>query len=56
MSEHVMSETSPEQVHEQIRESLDSLYRVDSGRILAGLEARDWGSGAAGSPVMSAPY
>ena len=37
MSEHVMSETSPEQVHEQIRESLDSLYRVDSGRILATL-------------------
>ena len=32
-----MSERSPEQIHEQIRESLDSLYRVDSGRILATL-------------------
>jgi RNA polymerase sigma-70 factor (ECF subfamily) len=31
--EHVMSEHSPD----QIRESLDSLYRVDSGRILATL-------------------
>jgi RNA polymerase sigma-70 factor, ECF subfamily len=33
----VMSERSPEQNHEQIRELLDSLYRVDSGRILATL-------------------
>ena len=33
MSERVMSECSPE----QIRELLDSLYRVDSGRILATL-------------------
>ena len=33
----VMSERSPEQIHEQIRELLDSLYRVDSGRILATL-------------------
>ncbi len=32
-----MSERSPEQNHEQIRELLDSLYRVDSGRILATL-------------------
>ena len=37
MSERVMSERSPEQIHEQIRELLDSLYRVDSGRILATL-------------------
>ena len=37
MSEHVMSERSPEQIRDQIRESLDSLYRVDSGRILATL-------------------
>ena len=37
MSERVMSERSPEQTHEQIRELLDSLYRVDSGRILATL-------------------
>jgi RNA polymerase sigma-70 factor (ECF subfamily) len=36
MSE-VMSERSPEQIREQIRELLDSLYRVDSGRILATL-------------------
>ncbi len=36
MSE-VMSERSPESKHEQIRELLDSLYRVDSGRILATL-------------------
>src|SRR5204863_5340140 len=36
MSE-VMSERSPEQIHKQIREQLDSLYRVDSGRILATL-------------------
>jgi hypothetical protein len=32
-----MSERSPEQIHEQIRELLDCLYRVDSGRILATL-------------------
>jgi RNA polymerase sigma-70 factor (ECF subfamily) len=32
-----MSERSPEQKHEQIRELLDSLYRVESGRILATL-------------------
>jgi len=37
MSERVMSERSPEQIHAQIRELLDSLYRVDSGRILATL-------------------
>src|SRR5258705_11550262 len=33
----VMSELSPEQIHKQIRELLDSLYRVDSRRILATL-------------------
>src|SRR6266478_8456204 len=33
----VMSERSPYQIREQIRELLDSLYRVDSGRILATL-------------------
>jgi RNA polymerase sigma-70 factor, ECF subfamily len=33
----VMSERSSEQIQEQIRELLDSLYRVDSGRILATL-------------------
>ena len=32
-----MSERSPDQTHGQIRELLDSLYRVDSGRILATL-------------------
>src|SRR3984885_3263245 len=37
MSEQVTSERSPEQIHDQIRELLDSLYRVDSGRILATL-------------------
>ena len=37
MSERVMPERSPEQTHDQIRELLDSLYRVDSGRILATL-------------------
>jgi len=36
MSE-VMSERSPNQIHKQISELLDSLYRVDSGRILATL-------------------
>ena len=36
MSE-VMSERSPDQIGEQISELLDSLYRVDSGRILATL-------------------
>src|SRR4051794_19449974 len=33
----VMSEHSPEPIHEQIRELLDSVYRLDSGRILATL-------------------
>jgi RNA polymerase sigma-70 factor (ECF subfamily) len=33
----VMSERSLEQIRDQIRELLDSLYRVDSGRILATL-------------------
>src|ERR1700683_2257059 len=41
MSERVESERSPkqinEQTHDQIRELLDSLYRADSGRILATL-------------------
>ncbi|MFY9732094.1 MAG: RNA polymerase sigma factor [Candidatus Acidiferrales bacterium] len=32
-----MSEGSPEQIRDQIRELLDSLYRADSGRILATL-------------------
>ncbi|HMH42086.1 MAG TPA: RNA polymerase sigma factor [Pyrinomonadaceae bacterium] len=32
-----MSERSPDPIDEQIRETLDSLYRVDSGRILATL-------------------
>src|SRR5437773_797074 len=32
-----MSERSSDQIDEQIRELLDSLYRVDSGRILATL-------------------
>ena len=32
-----MSECSPEQIDEQIRELLDSLYRLESGRILATL-------------------
>src|SRR5712672_972339 len=32
-----MSERSPDQIHKQIRELLDSLYRMDSGRILATL-------------------
>jgi RNA polymerase sigma-70 factor (ECF subfamily) len=33
----VMSELPPESKHEQTRELLDSLYRVDSGRVLATL-------------------
>src|ERR1700727_2723438 len=41
MSERVESERSPQQIneqtHDQIRELLDSLYRADSGRILATL-------------------
>src|SRR3984957_17166671 len=37
ISERSMSGPSSEQAHEQIRELLDSLYRVDSGRILATL-------------------
>jgi RNA polymerase sigma-70 factor, ECF subfamily len=37
MSEPVMPERSPDQIHDQIRELLDSLYRVESGRILATL-------------------
>src|SRR5271163_2289880 len=37
MSEQVMSERSLEQIHDHVRELLDSLYRVDSGRILATL-------------------
>ncbi|MGB8583949.1 MAG: RNA polymerase sigma factor [Candidatus Sulfotelmatobacter sp.] len=37
MSERVMSERSPDQIHEQTRELLDSLYREASGRILATL-------------------
>ncbi|MGB8986338.1 MAG: RNA polymerase subunit sigma-24, partial [Candidatus Sulfotelmatobacter sp.] len=32
-----MSEPAPEQTSVQIRDLLDSLYRVDSGRILATL-------------------
>src|SRR4026207_2041126 len=32
-----MSERSPDLIHVQIRELLDALYRVDSGRILATL-------------------
>src|SRR5439155_15960902 len=32
-----MSERSPEQIDEQIRELLDAVYRTDSGRILATL-------------------
>jgi RNA polymerase sigma-70 factor (ECF subfamily) len=35
--EHLMSKHSAEQMRDQIRELLDSLYRVDSGRILATL-------------------
>ena len=37
MAQRVMSERSPDQIPDQIRERLDSLYRVDSGRILATL-------------------
>jgi RNA polymerase sigma-70 factor, ECF subfamily len=37
MPERVMSERSPQQINDQIRELLDSLYRVESGRILATL-------------------
>ncbi len=37
MSERAMSEPFPDQIRDQIRELLDSLYRVDSGRILATL-------------------
>jgi RNA polymerase sigma-70 factor (ECF subfamily) len=37
MTERAMSERSLEQIHDQIRELLDSLYRVESGRILATL-------------------
>jgi RNA polymerase sigma-70 factor (ECF subfamily) len=37
MAERVMSQRSSEQMSDQIRELLDSLYRVDSGRILATL-------------------
>ena len=37
MSERVTPERSPEQNHDQIRELLDALYRVESGRILATL-------------------
>ena len=37
MSELVISERSPEQTSVQIRELLDRLYRVESGRILATL-------------------
>ncbi|HTC48754.1 MAG TPA: RNA polymerase sigma factor [Candidatus Aquilonibacter sp.] len=37
MSDRVMSERTPEQIRDQIRELLDSIYRVDSGRILATL-------------------
>src|SRR6478609_6558059 len=37
MSERVISQRSSEQISDQIRELLDSLYRVDSGRILATL-------------------
>ena len=37
MPERVTPERSVEQPHERIRELLDSLYRVDSGRILATL-------------------
>ena len=33
----VMSERSPHQISEQIRELLDALYRMESGRILATL-------------------
>src|ERR1700722_19200484 len=37
ISERSMSGPSSEQIHDQIRQLLDSLYRLDSGRILATL-------------------
>ena len=37
LADRVTSERSPDQIQEQIRELLDSLYREDSGRILATL-------------------
>jgi len=37
MSESVMPERSPDQTRDQVREMVDSLYRVESGRILATL-------------------
>jgi RNA polymerase sigma-70 factor, ECF subfamily len=37
MSERVVSERSPEHINHQTRELLDSLYRTESGRILATL-------------------
>src|SRR5580704_7712338 len=37
MADRVVSEHSPEQKHDQVSELLDSLYRVDSGLILATL-------------------
>src|SRR5260370_41296596 len=37
MCRRFISECTPEPIHDQIRELLDSLYRVDSGRILATL-------------------
>ena len=37
MSESVMPERSPDQTRDQVRELVDSLYRVESGRILATL-------------------
>src|SRR6478672_10382309 len=37
MSERVISQRSSEQISDEIRELLDSLYRMDSGRILATL-------------------
>ncbi|MGB0005821.1 MAG: sigma-70 family RNA polymerase sigma factor, partial [Candidatus Sulfotelmatobacter sp.] len=37
LADRVTSDRSPEQIHEQIRELLDSLYREASGRILATL-------------------
>jgi len=37
MSERVTSERSPDHTRDQIRELVDSLYREESGRILATL-------------------